>query len=87
MVCKCLLFSAGWGLKLDGVNDAAIGRCFCCIFRRSSSGDATLRRGSRGGGIVVEEEVENDDPGFEGAEKHDATATSWSTRRMQFFIV
>jgi len=46
-----------------------------------------LRRGSRGGGIVVEEEVENDDPDFEGAEKHDATATSWSTRRMQFFIV
>mmetsp|Transcript_18696 Transcript_18696/g.28898 ORF Transcript_18696/g.28898 Transcript_18696/m.28898 type:complete len:84 (+) Transcript_18696:135-386(+) len=83
MVCKCLLFSAGWGLKLDGVKDAAIGRCFCCIFRRSSSGDATLRRGSRGG---IEEEVEND-PGFEGAEKHDATATSWSTRRMQFFIV
>jgi hypothetical protein len=46
-----------------------------------------LRRGSSGGGIVLEEEVEND-PGFEGAEKHDATATrSWSTRRMQFFIV
>jgi hypothetical protein len=82
MVCRCLLLSAGWGLNLDGVNDSAIGRCFLCTSRRSSSsGEATVRRGS---GVVVEE-VGKETDDFEGEEKHDTTATraaSWRMVRM-----
>ena len=76
-------------MNSDGVNDAAIGRCFSCIFRRSSSGDATLRRDS-GGNSIVDADVDDDD---EDAEKHDTTAARAesteslsNSRRMCFFI-
>ena len=77
-------------MNSDGVNDAAIGRCFSCIFRRSSSGDATLRRDS-GGSSIVDAEVDADGE-EEDAEKHDTTATraesteSLSSSRRMCFI-
>ena len=77
-------------MKSDGVNDAAIGRCFSCIFRRSSSGDATLRRDS-GGSRIVDADVDDDDEDV--VEKHDTTATRAesteslsNSRRMCIFI-
>ena len=79
-------------MNSDGVNDAAIGRCFSCIFRRSSSGDATLRRAS-GGNSIVDADVDDDDE-EDVTEKHDATATRAesteslsSSRRMCFFML